>query len=86
MADQSAEHPIDRMTKSISAWAFCDSMVQLDAVRLRSVLADDAASSGRILTEIECEAFVCGAENGEVPQALIDAYPKTHAYLNEFWA
>lgn len=82
----SEEHPIDRMAKSISAWAFCDSSVQLDAVRLRRVLADDAATSGRILTEIECEAFICGSEHGEVPPSLIADYPKTHAYLGEFWS
>lgn len=82
----SDEHPIDRMTKSISAWAFCDSMVQLDAVRLRAALADDAARSGRILSDLECQVFVCGAEHGEVPPSLTDDYPETHAYLNEFWA
>ncbi len=79
------EHPIDRMAKSIGAWAFCDSSVQLDPKRLKSALIEDAATSGRVLTESECEQFICGGEDGEIPANIRRDYPRTHQLLEEHW-
>ncbi len=81
------QHPLDRATKDLSAWAYTDSLVQLDAVRLRQCLADDAAQNARaMLTPDECEVFICGGEDGGIPPELVAAFPKTHAYLEEFWS
>ena len=78
--------PIDIAVKELSAWAYTDSLVQLDAVRLRQCLADDAEKNDRaMLTPAECEAFICGGEDGAPPPELVAAFPKTHALIEEYW-
>lgn len=82
----SDHHPLDQAVKALSGWSYTDSLVQLDAVRLRQCLADDAAQNDRgMLTPGECEAFICGGEDGAPPAELVAAFPKTHAFIEEYW-
>ncbi len=78
-----AKHPLDACVDSLRAWAYTDSLVELDRARLRKALADDHETSGYLMTEKECEAFVCGDDSGAPPVQLVRDFPKTHAYLNE---
>ncbi len=72
--------------ESLMGWAYTDSLVRLDAKRLGVLLAEDFERNSRcMLTLDECEAFICGGEDGAPPPELVAAFPKTHAYLEEFW-
>ncbi len=81
------KHPLDAAAESIAGWAFCDSSVLVDIVRLRNALAEDvaAAADNALPTEQECYDLVCGSEAGDVPAALVKAFPNTHALLDEYW-
>jgi hypothetical protein len=62
-----------------------DTMVKLDAKLLRQCLVDDVGATGTaMLSEAECQDFICGAEDeGEVPPDLKHRFPKTNAWLEE---
>lgn len=73
--------------RAIKGWAFTDSLVEVDSERLCKCLAADALTNTRgMLTEAECEAFVCGSEDEDPSLAgLKKQFPSTDAYLNELW-
>lgn len=72
--------------KELCGWALTDSRVCLDDKRLSKLLAEDFAGNARcMLTSAECEAFICGGEDGAPPPELVAAFPKTSAYLGEVW-
>lgn len=74
---------IDVAVESLCAWAVTDSNVELNEQQLRQCVVDDVSSGAEILTEEECEVFICGDDEGEVPPGLARRFPRTHAWLEE---
>ncbi len=76
------EHPLAVAIANLVGWAYTDSLVNLDRLKLRDCLERDAAGNSRgMLTAEECVLFVCGGEDGAIPTALSAAFPATDAYL-----
>jgi hypothetical protein len=85
MTDRS-EHPLHRAAGELAAWAWTDSRVELNEATLRRLLADDSESSGYLPTDMQCMEFICGDDTGEPPAKLVKDFPRTHAYVGEFWS
>ncbi len=78
------EHPLEVAVAALCGWAYTDSLVVLDRVKLRDCLERDSAGNSRgMLTAEECQLFVCGGEDGAIPTALSAAFPATDAYITE---
>lgn len=74
------------VAKSIAAWAYCDSMVQVDVNKLVDALHEDLeAREGDMPNEAECCQLVCGGDDGQVPTELVERFPATHALLGTYW-
>lgn len=80
------EHPLDRAARALVEWAYCDSLLILPRAKLRLLLAEDSEESGYLPTEQECMEFICGDDTGSPPAKLVKDFPRTQAYLQEFWA
>lgn len=80
------EHPVHRAARVLIEWAYCDSLIDdIDRVRLRELLTEDEATAGYLPTDEQCEAFICGGDDGAPPAELVRDFPRTHAYLEWFW-
>jgi hypothetical protein len=75
---------IEAAVEAIVEVAYSDSLVELDARRLRQCLVDDVGATGTaMLSESECEVFVCGDADDERQPGLKARFPKTDAWLEE---
>ena len=79
------EHPLHGAARALAEWAYCDSMLVHDQAKLRELLAEDEATAGYLPTDEQCEAFICGGDDGAPPADLVRDFPKTHAWLEEQW-
>lgn len=81
------DHPLETNANWLAEWAESDSCLSLPRAKLRELLASDVEATGtELMTDAECMAMICGGEDGEVPRALIERFPATHAWLEEQWA
>lgn len=72
--------------QSIASWAYCDSMVEIDVSALVDALHEDLeARPGDMPNEAECMNLVCGGDDGEIPAALVERFPKTNALIGTYW-
>ncbi len=72
-------------TESLRSWAYTDSRIDIPAADISEALQLDYEKAGRYPTEKECEEFVCGNEDGEVPEELKALFPATDALLASYW-
>lgn len=92
----SAPHPLDLAVARVRGWAYTDSLLDLDAVKLRELLAADVETTGTALpTEQEAMEMIVGpmsedrerpCSDNSIPLDLIERFPATHAWLEEQWA
>jgi hypothetical protein len=76
----SNERTLRNAVEDICSWAWTDSRVPLSKDQVYELLSADG---GAILSAEECREFVCGGEDGEVPEKLAKRYPLTDAYLEK---
>jgi hypothetical protein len=74
---------VEAAVKSLRSWAFTDSRVELNEQQLRQCLVDDIGAGTEPPCEVECQVFICGDDEGEIPPGLVRRFPKTHAWLEE---
>ena len=79
------EHGLHRAARLLSEWAYCDSMIEIPQAQLRKRLNEDHETAGYLPTDEQCMEFICGGDDGAPPPDLVRDFPKTHAYLEEFW-
>ncbi|HEX4334651.1 MAG TPA: hypothetical protein VH062_01990 [Polyangiaceae bacterium] len=80
------EHPVHRAARQLAEWAYCDSMIELNRSKLRELLSEDEQTSGYLPSDEQCMQFICGGDDGAPPPDLVRDFPKTHAWLEEFWS
>jgi hypothetical protein len=76
---------LEQCVDSLYNWAFSDSRVELDRKVLEDQLRTDFEIAGRFMSEKECEEFICGDDEGEVPEDLIELFPQTHEFIASYW-
>lgn len=78
------ELAIRRAAKSLAGWALCDSFILIDPKELHRTLELDAKTAGYMLSEAQCEEFICGDDERGVAKLAKD-FPATHEYLESIW-
>jgi hypothetical protein len=75
---------IEAAVESLQSMAYTDSGLELDERKLRQCLVDDVGATGTaMLSEAECDVFVCGDADDERQPGLKARFPKTDAWLEE---
>lgn len=77
---------VEKAAKCLSTWAYSDSHVELDEQVLIDVLSADYEICGRFPTAEECREFVCGNDDGEVPEELVSLFPQTNEFIESYWS
>ncbi len=69
----------------LAEWAFSDSGITLDRLKLEKLLAEEANLVGYLPSDKQCMEFICGGDDGAPPAQLVRDFPKTNAYLEKEW-
>lgn len=77
---------VEQAAKCLSTWAYSDSHVELDERVLMDILNADYEICGRLPTSEECREFVCGNDDGEVSEELIELFPQTNEFIESYWS
>lgn len=82
---ETGEHPIAHVAIELQQWAYTDSLIVLDLVKLTALLIEDERQAGYLPSDKQCELLICGGDDGAPPAQLVRDFPKTNAYLEKEW-
>lgn len=79
---------VEQAFEMIKSWWMADTGFDIEepeAKTLKEALAKDFANGSPNMDDRDAELLVCGNDDGDIPETVIDHWPFTHSALEEMF-